>query len=195
MGQVTVSYFESRGFDIHGPALIVPKRHGDARGYFCETWNKDDWLGAGLPDLHWMQDNEARSEKAGTLRGLHFQAPPSAQAKLIRAVRGDIYDVAVDIRSGSPTYGQHVGATLSSDRGDQLLVPAGFAHGYQTLSEDVLVSYKCDAAYDPSSEGGVLWSDPDIGIEWPITDTPHLSPKDNVLQSLSALSSPFEYRA
>ncbi|MEO9971944.1 MAG: dTDP-4-dehydrorhamnose 3,5-epimerase [Hyphomonadaceae bacterium] len=192
MGQISVSYFEARGFDARGPAVIVPKRHGDTRGYFCETWNQTDWLGAGLPDLRWMQDNEARSAKAGTLRGLHFQAPPSAQAKLVRAVHGDIYDVAVDIRKGAPTYGQYVGVTLSSERGDQLLVPAGFAHGYQTLTPDVLVSYKCDAAYDPDTESGLIWSDEDIGIDWPLA-TPHLSEKDKTLPHLSDLASPFKY--
>lgn len=192
MGQISVSYFEARGFDARGPAVIVPKRHGDARGYFCETWNHDDWLGAGLPEVRWMQDNEAHSEKAGTLRGLHFQAPPSAQAKLVRAVHGDIYDVAVDIRKGSPTYGQHVGVTLSSERGNQLLIPAGFAHGYQTLTPSVLVSYKCDAAYDPDTESGLIWSDKDIDIKWPLAP-PHLSEKDITLPHLSNLASPFNY--
>ena len=193
MGRISVKYFGTHGFDISGPVLIVPERHGDNRGYFCETWNKDDWLAADLPDLHWMQDNEARSEKAGTLRGLHFQAPPFAQAKLVRAVCGEIYDVAVDIRTGSPTYGKYVGVNLSAERGDQLLVPVGFAHGYQTVTEDALVSYKCNAAYNPDTEDGVLWSDPDIAIDWPIMTSPHLSTKDKVLKALSQLSSPFEY--
>jgi len=193
MGDISVSYFEASGFDASGPALIVPKRHGDARGYFCETWNAADWQGAGLPELQWVQDNEARSEQPGTLRGLHFQAPPSAQAKLVRAVHGDIYDVAVDIRKGSPTYGRHVGVTLSSERGNQLLVPAGFAHGYQTLTADSLVSYKCDNAYAPDAEGGLLWSDEDLAIAWPLAEAVHLSEKDKLLSPFSTLSSPFEY--
>lgn len=195
MGQIKVSYFEADGFGTDGPALIAPKRHGDARGYFCETWNKADWCAAGLPNLQWMQDNEARSEKAGTLRGLHFQAPPHAQAKLIRAVQGDIFDVAVDIRKGSPTYGRHVGVTLSAEHGEQLLVPAGFAHGYQTLTADTLVSYKCDAGYVPAAEGSVLWSDADLAIGWPLRTVALLSERDLEAAPLCDLSSPFDYNA
>ena len=193
MGQIDVSYFEARGFDATGPALIIPKRHGDARGYFCETWNGADWRAAGLADLDWTQDNEARSAKVGTVRGLHFQAPPFAQAKLVRAVLGEIYDVAVDIRKGSPSFGRYVGVMLSAARGEQFFVPAGFAHGYQTLSDDVLVSYKCNGAYHPDAEGSVLWSDADIGIDWPLGKV-HLSEKDRVARPLSAQTSPFEYR-
>ena len=193
MGDISVSYFEASGFDASGPALIVPKRHGDARCYFCETWNAADWQRAGLPELHWVQDNEARSEQAGTLRGLHFQKPPYAQAKLIRAVHGDIFDVAVDIRRGSPSYGKYVGVRLSAAMGEQLLVPAGFAHGYQTLTADALVSYKCDGAYAPNAEGGLLWSDKDLAIAWPLAEAAHLSDRDEQLSPFSALSSPFEY--
>lgn len=193
MGDISVSYFEASGFDASGPALIVPKRHGDARGYFCETWNAADWQGAGLPELQWVQDNEARSERPGTLRGLHFQKPPYAQAKIIRVVQGDIFDVAVDIRRGSPSYGKHIGVRLSAAAGEQLLVPAGFAHGYQTLTADSLVSYKCDNVYAPDAEGGLLWSDEDLAIAWPLAEAVHLSEKDKLLSPFSTLSSPFEY--
>lgn len=195
MGQISVSYFEASGFDTHGPALIVPRRFGDDRGYFCETWNAADWEGAGLPKVDWVQDNEARSEKAGTLRGLHFQAPPFAQAKLIRAISGQIFDVAVDIRKGSPSFGKHACIKLSSAIGEQLFIPAGFAHGYQTLTDDALVAYKCDEIYKPDAEGAVLWSDPALGIDWPLGARAQLSEKDRAAPRLSAQTSPFEHRS
>jgi len=195
MGQISVSYFEDKGFDQRGPVLIVPKRFGDERGYFCETWNAADWEDAGLLKVGWVQDNEARSQKAGTLRGLHFQAPPFAQAKLIRAISGEVFDVAVDIRKGSPSFGKHVGVKLGAAGGEQLFVPQGFAHGYQTLTDDALVAYKCDEIYRPDAEGAVLWSDPTLGIDWPLGARAHLSEKDRAALPLSAQTSPFEYRS
>lgn len=186
MSQLSVTRFA-----IDGPALIVPKRHGDARGFFAESWNARDWLAAGLPDVKWVQDNEALSAKAGTLRGLHFQTAPQAQAKLVRAVTGAIFDVAVDLRDGSPTYGQAVSAVLSADNGAQLFVPRGFAHGYQTLTDACHVAYKADGYYAPDAEGGLLWNDPALGIDWPKADARTLSDKDTRWPTLSALTPPF----
>ncbi len=193
MGQISVSYFEDVGFDRHGPVLIKPKRVGDMRGYFLETWSAADWKRAGLPETAWVQDNEAQSENAGTLRGLHFQTPPFAQAKLVRAVSGVIYDVAVDIRKGSPSFGRHVGFRLDAAAGEQLFVPAGFAHGYQTLTENALVAYKCDAPYAPDAEGAILWSDGTLGIDWPLGAQAFLSQKDQAALSFLAQTSPFDY--
>lgn len=180
-------------FDISGLALVVPVRHGDARGYFTETWNLNAWADAGLARHDWVQDNEAFSATKGTTRGLHFQARPAAQAKLIRAVRGAIFDVAVDIRVGSPTFGKYVGVTLDAAKGEQLLVPRGFAHGYQTLTSDTVVAYKCDHEYDAGAEGGLLWSDTDLGIAWPQPEDVTVSDKDLTWPRLSKLKSPFVF--
>ena len=187
MAQLSVT-----SFDIPGVALIRPERHEDARGYFCETWNEAAWAEAGLPDHHWVQDNEALSAQRGTVRGLHFQAPPFAQAKLIRVIQGAIYDVAVDIRVGSPSYGKSVAVTLTAETGDQLLVPRGFAHGYQTLTSDTLVAYKCDNTYKAETEGGLLWSDVDLGIQWPLPEDVTMNGKDFTWPSLADLKSPFK---
>ncbi|MEM9669373.1 MAG: dTDP-4-dehydrorhamnose 3,5-epimerase [Pseudomonadota bacterium] len=187
-----MSGLEIRRFEVDGPVLIQPKRFGDERGYFSETWNESVWAAAGLPDITWLQDNEAFSASPGTTRGLHFQTGSSAQAKLLRAVRGEIFDVAVDIRNGSPTYGKAVGVKLTSTGGEQLFVPRGFAHGYQTLTPDTLVAYKCDELYNPSKEGGLLWCDKGISIEWPIQDHVILSPKDEKWPNLENLETAFE---
>lgn len=186
MGQLTVTRFE-----IEGPALVVPARHGDARGWFAETWNVDDWAEAGLPDVDWVQDNEAFSAAPGTLRGLHFQAPPCAQAKLVRCLRGEIFDVAVDIRRGSPTYGRSVSTVLTAQGGEQLFVPAGFAHGYQTLKTDCQVAYKVDAPYAPGAEGGLFWADVDLGIDWPKPQDLVMAGRDYNWPGLAAFESPF----
>lgn len=186
MGKISV-----QTFDVPGPMLITPKRHGDARGYFTETWNAESWQAAGLPPMNWLQDNEAYSHQPGTTRGLHFQAPPHAQAKLVRAVRGAIFDVAVDIRAGSPTFGKSVGVRLEAERGDQLFVPRGFAHGYQTLTVGTLVAYKCDTPYHPSAEGGLLWSDAELNIDWPMPEHVTMTGKDFTWPTLAALESPF----
>ena len=189
MTKLSVTYF-----DVAGPALIRPARHGDERGYFCETWNAEDWQDAGLPNVNWVQDNEAFSATAGTTRGLHFQAPPRAQAKLVRAVRGAILDVIVDIRQDSETYGKSVSAMLDAETGAQIFVPRGFAHGYQTLEENTLIAYKCDAPYAPSAEGGLLWSDTDLGIDWPKAEDVVMSGKDFTWPPLAKLDSPFKGR-
>lgn len=147
---------------------------------------------AGL-DFDFVQDNHSFSSRKGTVRGLHFQAPPQAQAKLVRCGRGALYDVAVDIRRGSPTYGHWTGAELSFENGRQLLVPAGFAHGFMTLTSDCEIIYKCTDTYAPALEGAVVWNDPAIGITWPLADAAILSEKDAAAAPLSALDTPFIY--
>lgn len=178
-------------FDVAGPALIRPARHGDVRGYFTETWNCHDWADAGLEPVVWVQDNEAFSADRGTTRGLHFQAPPFAQAKLIRPVQGAILDVAVDIRRGSPTYGKSIAIELHAEAGQQFFVPRGFAHGYQTLTPNTLIAYKCDNPYNPGAEGGLLWSDVALGIDWPITDDVIMIGKDFTWPGMAQFDSPF----
>jgi dTDP-4-dehydrorhamnose 3,5-epimerase len=165
--------------------LVTPPRFLDARGFFSETWNQPRYAAAGIPGP-FVQDNHARSSERGVLRGLHVQIGPNAQGKLIRVTRGSIWDVAVDVRHGSPTFGRHVGAVLSADNWQQLWVPVGFLHGYCTLDADTEVIYKVTADYDKAAERGVIWNDPDIGIEWPIeADQTILSDKDKVLPRLA----------
>ncbi|MEC5382438.1 dTDP-4-dehydrorhamnose 3,5-epimerase [Aurantimonas sp. C2-6-R+9] len=178
---------------IIGPTVIeavktlTPKRRGDARGWFAETWKRGALLRAGI-DVEFVQDNESFSDNIGTLRGLHFQAPPHAQDKLVRVARGRILDVAVDLRRASPTYGRHVAVELSSETGRQLLVPIGFAHGFVTLEADTLVLYKVSAPYAPAHDHGLAFDDPALGIAWPFpTDTMRLSEKDGRHPPLSAL--------
>ena len=168
---------------------VVPRRFGDARGFFSETWRADWGL---LQTGAFVQDNHAWSAEAGTIRGLHFQTGPSAQAKLLRVVTGAILDVAVDIRRGSPTFGRHVAAKLTAEGGEQLFVPHGFAHGYATLTPDAHVLYKVDAPYDPAREGAVRWDDPAIGIDWGVAD-PVLSDKDRAAPLLQDIDTPFVY--
>ncbi|HEY8615109.1 dTDP-4-dehydrorhamnose 3,5-epimerase [Phenylobacterium sp.] len=163
--------------------LITPKRHGDARGWFAETWSRRAMAEAGV-DADFVQDNQAFNARRGTVRGLHFQAAPHPQAKLVRVLKGAIFDVAVDVRPGSPTFGQWAGATLTAEGGEQLFVPRGFAHGYCTLVDDTELFYKVDGLYAPQTEGGVIWNDPDVGIAWPIDGEPVLSDKDKVLPRL-----------
>jgi len=154
-------------YPISSVKLITPKRFGDSRGYFSEVYSKRDLAAAGIPD-EFVQDNVSLSAKAGTIRGLHFQKPPHAQAKLVRVLRGRILDVAVDMRRSSPTYGQHVAVELSSENGAQLYVPVGFAHAFCTLEPDTEVIYKVSSYYAPQSDAGVIWSDPDLAIQWPV---------------------------
>jgi dTDP-4-dehydrorhamnose 3,5-epimerase len=172
--------------------LVTPDRHGDDRGYFSETFRANTYEAAGIAGP-FVQDNHAWSADAGVLRGLHFQAPPKAQAKLIRCTRGAILDVAVDLRRSSPTFGQHVSAELSAENGQQLFVPEGFAHGYLTLTPDCVVVYKMTEYYAPETEGGLAWDDPDLEIDWPLKDArPTLSPKDAKLPGLASFESPFK---
>lgn len=173
--------------------LITPRRFGDHRGFFEETYNCDQFSSAGI-DTVFVQDNHSVSSEIGTVRGLHFQAPPKAQAKLVRCGRGRLFDVAVDIRKGSPTFGRWVGEELSFENGRMLLVPAGFAHGFMTLEPDTEIVYKCSDTYAPETEGAVHWSDPEIGIEWPLTSTEtKLSEKDAAALRLSEQESPFTF--
>jgi len=173
--------------------LIQTKRFADERGWFAETYNPTRLSALGVDDL-FIQDNHAQSGPVGVLRGLHFQRPPFAQAKLVRCVRGRIWDVAVDLRLGSPAYGRWTGAELTADNGMQLYVPVGFAHGYVTLETDSEVEYKVTARYAPECEGGVLWDDPDLAVAWPLpSGGPLLSDKDRRLPLLADFESPFVF--
>lgn len=154
-------------YALSGPALIIPHRHGDHRGAFTETF-RDDWFRAHIAPVGFVQDNQASSAKAGTVRGLHYQLEPFAQGKLVRCLRGAIFDVCVDMRPGSPTFGQWIGETLSAENTHQLWVPEGFAHGYATLEPDTEVFYKVTRHYAPEHDRGIAFDDPDIGIDWPI---------------------------
>ena len=156
--------------------ILEPDRFGDTRGWFSESYNKKVFEDLGL-NYDFVQDNESFSTKKGVLRGLHFQNEPYTQAKIVRCTRGAVYDVAVDIRHDSPTYGMWVGVELSEENGRQLLIPRGFLHGFQTLTDNVKFAYKCDNYYNKESDGGVMYNDPDIGVVWPIED-PILSEKD-----------------
>jgi dTDP-4-dehydrorhamnose 3,5-epimerase len=176
---------------LAGVLILTPRRFGDARGWFSETWNAERMAQAGL-DLPWVQDNHSFSAAKGTLRGLHFQSPPRAQDKLVRCSRGAILDVAVDIRSASPTYGQWVGAELSAENGRQLFVPKGFLHGFVTLTDGAEVQYKCTDTYSPDHDGAVRWNDPAIGVDWG-TVAPILSDKDQKAPLLANLGQPFHW--
>ena len=177
---------------LEGVLIITPKRFGDHRGFFSECWNKPSMEAAGL-FYDFVQDNHSLSMTQGTVRGLHFQAPPRAQDKLVRCGRGALFDVAVDIRNGSPTYGKWVGVELSAENGKQLLVPAGFAHGFMTLTPETEIIYKCTDTYAPDTEGALLWNDPAIGIDWPLNVDAVLSPKDAEAGGLDGFQSPFDY--
>ena len=166
--------------------VLTPRRFGDNRGWFTESWSRK------ALDVDFCQDNMSLSAPRGTVRGLHFQKPPHAQAKLVSVLRGRILDVAVDIRVGSPTFGQHVAVELTAEQGNQLFVPRGFAHGFCTLEPDTMVMYKVDSFYAPESDAGLLWCDPALGIQWPVTPTEaELSPKDQRLPRLADIMSPF----
>ncbi|GAK73343.1 dTDP-4-dehydrorhamnose 3,5-epimerase [Agrobacterium rubi TR3 = NBRC 13261] len=178
----------------HTIALIKPKRFGDARGWFTEVYSEQTFENFGITN-RFVQDNHSLSVPAGTIRGLHFQTPPFGQAKLVRCIRGSIFDVAVDVRNGSPSYGKWVGVELSQENGHQLYIPVGFAHGFMTLQPDTEVCYKVTAGYAPKNDGGIRWDDGDIGIEWPFTPdvTATLSDKDLKLPTLAEFESPFSY--
>lgn len=176
---------------LPGIRILTPSRHGDQRGFFSETWNRAALAEQGI-DIDFVQDNHSLSEAVGTVRGLHFQAPPHAQAKLVRCGRGRLFDVAVDIRKGSPTYGQWVGAELSFENGRQMLVPAGFLHGFVTLEPDTEIIYKCSDYYAPETEGAVRFDDPAIGIDWGIApDRAVVSAKDATAPLLAEFETPF----
>jgi dTDP-4-dehydrorhamnose 3,5-epimerase len=163
--------------NLEGVIVVDPAVFGDHRGWFMESYNEAQFKEAGI-ELTFTQDNQSFSAEKGTLRGLHYQLAPKAQTKLVRCTRGTIFDVAVDIRKGSPTYGKWFGVELSAENKKQLLVPKGFAHGFMTLTEYAEVQYKVDELYAPECDRGIMWNDPEINIEWPIDVQPVLSAKD-----------------
>lgn len=180
---------------LPGVLLIEPRRIADSRGWFTESWNRRRMADAGL-QFDFVQDNHSYSAEAGTVRGLHFQAPPAAQAKLVRVVSGAIRDVAVDIRSGSPDFGRWVGERLSADNGAQLLIPRGFLHGFVTLEPATHVVYKVDSHYAPAHDHAVRFDDSDLAIDWGIDPAGAvLSGKDAAGMAFAALESPFRYAA
>lgn len=174
---------------LSGLKLVAPRRFQDARGYFEESWNRRLFAQAGL-DMDFVQDNHSMSERTGTLRGMHFQAPPHAQAKLVRCTAGAAFDVAVDIRVYSPTFGQWEGFELTPENGLSLFVPSGFLHGFVTLKPMTEIQYKCSDYYAPDCEGSVRWDS--LGIDWPLTEPPLLSEKDASAPIFSEFSSPFQ---
>jgi dTDP-4-dehydrorhamnose 3,5-epimerase len=179
---------------LSGVLEIVPKKSGDQRGFFAETYQRRRFMDMGITQ-DWCQDNQSYSAEKGVLRGLHFQVAPSAQDKLIRVLRGSIFDVAVDIRHGSATFGKWVACELSASKFNQLLIPKGFAHGFLTLEADVEVLYKVSAPYAPQCDRGILWNDPAIAIAWPLApgQTPILSGKDQAAPTLAAIASSIHF--
>jgi len=176
---------------LPGVVVLEPQRFGDHRGFFSESWNKSRLEAAGLHLPEFVQDNHSMSREVGTLRGLHFQAPPHAQGKLVRCGRGWLFDVAVDIRKGSPTYGQWIGEELSFENGRQLWIPAGFLHGFVTREPDTEIIYKCTDHYAPDCDGAVRWDS--CGINWDVAGDPVLSDKDAAAPQLAEFDSPFTY--
>ncbi len=178
---------------LDGVLILTPARFGDDRGWFSETWNAQRLAAAGL-NVAFVQDNHSMSAQVGTLRGLHYQRPPHAQDKLVRCTRGVIFDVAVDFRVGSPSFGKWFGAELSAENARQLFVPKGFLHGFITRAPNTEVQYKCSDVYAPDCDGAVRWDDPTIGIDWGVK-APVLSAKDAVAPLLPDVVSPFEWGA
>lgn len=174
--------------EIEGLKIISPKVFGDSRGYFFESFNKDTYEQLNL-EVGFVQDNLSKSSK-GVLRGLHFQRPPFAQAKLVQVIKGSVLDVAVDIRKDSSTYGQHYSILLSEENHTQFFVPEGFAHGFLTLEDNTIFSYKCTNIYHPKAEGSIAWNDENLNIDWNVED-PIISAKDNLAEQFSTFKSPF----
>ena len=179
-------------FDISGPLLLTPKAHADARGIFVETWVRERFDAAVGQAVEFVQDNQSVSHAPGTVRGLHYQAPPRAQGKLVRCVRGAVVDIAVDARRGSPTYGQNVRARLDGVEGEQLWVPEGFLHGFCTLEPDTVVAYKTTDTYAPEQDGAVRFDDPDLALDWGV-EPAHVSDKDRAAPRFADWVSPFAY--
>ena len=188
MSSKRVGNFVFNETEIEGVFIIDVKKYEDNRGYFVETYKESDFKSAGL-NYCFVQDNQSKS-KAGVLRGLHFQKT-FPQAKLVRCLEGEVFDVAVDLRGGSKTYGKWVGAILSADKGNMFMIPRGFAHGFVVLSESATFAYKCDDVYHPEDECGIKWNDPDIGIVWPFDGEIILSEKDKIYPSLKELNFKF----
>ena len=172
--------------------LIEPTRHKDERGFFAETYSQRLFKKLGI-DVEFIQDNHSFSWLTGTLRGLHFQKPPYAQGKLVRCGNGTIFDVAVDIRKGSPTFGKWTGYELSAENGHQLYVPVGFAHGFLTLEPGSEIVYKCTNYYAPQAEGSIRWDDPTVGIKWPLLEKPIINPRDAIAPLLKDFETPFRF--
>jgi len=180
---------------LPGLLILTPRRFGDARGWFSEVWNKETLAGFGIT-YDFVQDNHSYSRDVGTVRGLHYQSPPHAQTKLVRCGRGLVFDVAVDVRKGSPTFGKWFGTELSAENGRQLLIPAGFLHGFVTRAPDSELLYKCSDVYAPACDGAVRFDDPDIGVDWGIDTTAAvLSDKDVRAPLFRDFASPFRYEA
>lgn len=173
--QKTIGNFTFIETSIKDVFIIEPKKYGDNRGYFMETYKESDF-NQGRLNYKFIQDNQSKSKK-GVLRGLHFQKT-FPQAKLVRCIEGEVFDVCVDLRKGSPTYGKWEGVVLSAEKGNQFMIPRGFAHGFVVLSETATFCYKCDELYHPEDEGGIMWDDPDVGIKWPEVGEVLLSEKD-----------------
>lgn len=180
---------------LGGVLILIPRRFGDARGWFTEVWNRQTLAAQGITQ-DFVQDNHSYSRDVGTVRGLHFQSPPHAQAKLVRCGRGAVFDVAVDVRKGSPTYGKWFGTELSADNGKQIFIPTGFLHGFVTRAPDSELLYKCSDVYAPDCDGAVRFDDPDLAIDWGIDPARAiLSDKDRAAQSLKDFNSPFRCEA
>ena len=189
MGELNVQVLTT---ELPGVLIVEPARFGDTRGFFSESWNRRRFAEHGI-DTDFVQDNHSMSMRAGTLRGLHFQSPPHAQAKLVRCGRGRLFDVAVDIREGSPTYGRWIGCELSFNNGRQLFIPAGFLHGFVTREPDTEIIYKCSNYYAPECDGAVRWDDPDLAIDWGLEGNPVLSDKDTTAPFLRDLPDVFTW--
>ena len=183
--------YQLEPLDIPDVCVLTPRVMSDARGFFVETYNRADFAALGI-DCEFVQDNQSKSVQPGTLRGLHFQSPPFAQAKLVRVLAGAVFDVAVDLRANSKTYGRWCGVTLSADNFKQIFIPRGFAHGFCSLEPNTVLAYKVDNFYSAECDDGIHWGDPDIGISWPV-DTKDIftSDKDKRLRSIRQLDTPF----
>ena len=186
---ITIGNFTFIETKIKDVFVIEPKKYGDNRGYFMETYKESDFVRAGLK-YKFIQDNQSKSKK-GVLRGLHFQKT-YPQAKLVRCIEGEVFDVCVDLRKGSPTYGKWEGVVLSAEKGNQFMIPRGFAHGFVVLSETATFCYKCDELYHPEDEGGIMWNDPEVDIDWPDVGEILLSEKDKKHLSLKESKVVFE---
>lgn len=179
---------EFKNFSINGLVEIIPRKLGDARGFFFESYSYHIFAKNGIT-TEFLQDNQSISQR-GVLRGLHFQKPPYAQAKLVRVATGRALDVAVDIRKNSPTYGRYIACELDAERNNMFYIPEGFAHGFAALEDNTIFLYKCSNYYQPASEGGLLWNDPNLEINWQLTE-PVISPKDQALPRLKEFATPF----
>jgi len=189
----TAGNFTATRYELPGPVLVTPRRFGDHRGFFLETYSSRDFALLGLADV-FVQDNHSLSAQPGTIRGMHFQLPPHAQAKLVRVLRGAILDIAVDVRHGSPTFGRYVAAELTAANAQQLYVPVGFAHGFCTLEPDTEVAYKVTDLYAPDCDRGIAWDDPDLALPWPFAaEAVQLSDKDRRAPRLRDLPPAFAY--